>query len=201
MNVLAITGASSFIGKSLLEYLSKKEDIEIRVLIHEGHGNKQLCENNVTRIEGNLLKSETLERFVVKGCTLINLVHLNGRSKEENLEAIFNLAEVSAKVEIKRFIHCSTALVSGWVSNDIIDENTKCNPIGEYEKTKLSVEKLLLEKYKDLFEVVILRPTAVFGPNGKNLLKMANNLNRDKKFTNYIKSCLFNHRKMNLPKP
>lgn len=109
-----------------------------------------------------------------------------------------NLAGACAKVRIKRFIHCSTAVVAGRTPDKVIDENTICNPVNKYEKTKLAVEKSLIEKYGSSFEVVILRPTAVFGPEGKNLVKIANDVRQGNRFINYLKSCLFNDRKMNI---
>ena len=195
---ISVAGSSGFIGNHLLNFLSKRNDVEIRALITEKHERKNFIEDDVTIIEGNLKLPETLNGFVSPGGTVVNLVHLKGRSKDENLKAMNNLAEVCTKNKIKRLIHCSTAVVVGRVPDEIIDENTKPNPRKEYEKTKLSVERLFLNKYGDSFEVVILRPTGVFGPGGQNLLKMANDLSRGKKFKNYLKSCLFNQRKMNL---
>jgi len=61
-----------------------------------------------------------------------------------------------------------------------------------------NIEKYLLTASKDIFEVVILRPTAVFGANGNNLVKLANALLTNWRSVNYFKSCLFNYRKMNL---
>lgn len=43
-----------------------------------------------------------------------------------------------------------------------------------------------------------MRPTAVFGPGGKNLIKLANDLIHSNRVINYLKFCLFNHRRMNL---
>ena len=198
MNIIAITGATGFIGDHLLDQLVHRKDTQLRILIHRNINTKILNRNNIKIIEGDLLKSETLNKFIIPRCTVVNLVYLSGRSKEENLIAIANLAEACAKAKIKRFIHCSTAVVAGRVPNKVIDEKTECNPINEYEITKLAVEKNLLEKYGSSFEVVILRPTAVFGPGGKNLLKLAIDLRQGNRVINYLKSCLFNHRKMNL---
>lgn len=198
MSVIAIAGATGFIGGCLLDYLSCQEGIQIRVLIHRNHSGKILNRNNIIKVEGDIMCPESLSRFITPACTVVNLVFLRGRSKQENLMAIDNLARACAETKIKRFIHCSTAVVSGRVPNQVINEDTACNPINEYEITKLAVEKIILEKYSDLFEIVILRPTAVFGPGGKNLLKLANDLREGNRVINYLKSCLFNTRKMNM---
>ena len=144
------------------------------------------------------MKPESLEGFTVPGCTVVNLAYLGDGSRRENLTAIENLAEASARAKVRRFIHCSTAVITGRVPDDVIDEETKHNPKSEYEKTKLEVEKTLLGRYGNLFELVILRPTAVFGPGGKNLLKLARDLREGNWIINYLKSCIFGYRRMNL---
>ena len=198
MRVIAITGVTGFIGEHLLNQLVRRKGIELRVLIHEKTNKNIMSRNNIKTIEGDLLKFETIKELIVPGCTVINLVYLKECSKQENLCAIANLVEVCAKAKIKKFIHCSTASVAGRVSSETIDENTVCNPWDEYEKNKLAIEELLLEKYGGLFEVAILRPTAVFGAGGLNLMKLANELYSGSRFVNYLKSCLFGSRTMNL---
>jgi nucleoside-diphosphate-sugar epimerase len=198
MSVIAIIGATGFIGGHLLDHLASQEDVELRVLIHEKTNKKIWSCNNIKTIEGDLLKSETLDKLVVTGCTVINLAYMSNCSKQENLSAIANLGNACAKAKIKRFIHCSTACVVGLVPSKTIDENTLCNPVNEYENTKLAIEELLLQKYGGLFEIAILRPTAVFGAGGLNLMKLAKELYSGSRFVNYLKSCLFGSRTMNL---
>lgn len=198
MNVIAVTGANSFIGQHLIRFLLNRKDLQLRVLIHKNNEFNLRNMDKMLIIKGDILQEETLHEFVVPGCTVINLVYLNSCNKQENLAAIENLCRVCARSKIKRLIHCSTAVVAGKVPDKIINENTKCNPANNYEMTKLAIEELLINKYRDKFEIIILRPTAVFGPGGKNLLKLANSVIRGNRVVNYFKSCLFNDRKMNL---
>lgn len=109
-------------------------------------------------------------------------------SKQENTTTIQNIGEACVKVKIKRMIHCSTAIVVGRAHETNVDEDTICHPTDTYTYIKLTVERVLLEKYGDQFETVILRLTAVFGPGGKNLLKLANDLIYGNHITNYFKS-------------
>ena len=85
MNVIAITGATGFIGDHLLDQLVHRKDIQLRILIHKNINNKVLNRNNIKIIEGDLLKSKTLNKFIIPRCTVVNLVYLSGRSKEENV--------------------------------------------------------------------------------------------------------------------
>jgi len=149
-------------------------------------------------VEGDLLKPETLRDLFVPGCAVINLAYLNHSSFRENLAAMENLIENCLEARIQRLVHCSTAVVVGGVPDDVITEVTPCDPNNEYETTKLHIEELLKEKARGHFELAILRPTAVFGPGGKNLLKLADDLTRGNVFVNYLKSCLYDSRRMNL---
>ena len=144
------------------------------------------------------MKFETLQGLLAPGCTVVNLVYLASQSWNDNLMATNNLADACTTAQIKRLIHCSTSVSLGNMPDDEITEETKCNPRSDYEVVKLEIEKLLNEKEYNQFELTILRPAAVFGPRGQNLLKLADNLRESNKLINYLKSCLYNHRRMNL---
>lgn len=194
---VVVTGAAGYIGKHLINDLFYSGNYQLRSLIHKNRFGDD-SHQNVVSIEGDLLNIDTLKRFATTGCTVINLVYLRDRSEKENLLAMDNLGKTCASAGIKRLIHCSTAVVAGRVKERLIDEDTVCRPGTGYERTKLLIENMLIEKYSKYFEVIILRPTAILGPEGQNLIKMANSLMMGNRFINYAKSCLFNNRKMNL---
>jgi nucleoside-diphosphate-sugar epimerase len=198
MQVVAITGASSFIGTHLLERLSLCSDLYLRLLVNRNLNVSLQESNNVSITQGNLLDSETLNGFVETGCIVINLAYLSGRPPDENFAAINNLVEACSKAKIRRLIHCSTALVSGRVSAIRVTENTPNKPLQEYEITKSGIEKIMLEKSDGLFETVILRPTSVFGKGGRNLVQLMDSLLYGNQIVNYLKSCIYQFRRMNL---
>ena len=198
MSTLAITGASGFIGQHLALSLSADHAWEVRILIHENKPEHLIDRKGLVPIVGDLLKPDTLRDLFAPGCTVINLAYLNRQPLSENLDAMESLSENCVKARIKRLVHCSTAVVVGGAPDDVITEETPCNPNSEYETIKFQIEGLLRDKARNHFELVILRPTAVFGPGGKNLLKLANDLTTGSKFVSYLKSCLFDSRRMNL---
>jgi nucleoside-diphosphate-sugar epimerase len=153
---------------------------------------------NVDIIRGDLLRYETLKGLATAGCTVVHLAYLNKGSREDNLTAAENLAELCKTAGVSRLIHCSTAVVCGRVDADRVTENTPLRPLKEYEATKSRLESILLGKGEGYYETVILRPTAVFGRGGKNLLKLADDLRCGSRLANYLKSCLFSDRRMNL---
>lgn len=194
---VAVTGGTGFVGSHLLKELRENEQFKIRVLVHNNCPADILGEYSVDIVSGDLFDPETLNDFPTEGCTVINLVYPHSGLGTEGVVAIDNLGTACVNAKIKRFIHCSTAVVAGRVCENVVDEDTECNPISSYEIEKLAMERLLIEKYSDSFEVIILRPTAIFGPGGKNLLRMAASITRGNRFINYIRSCFYNDRKMN----
>lgn len=193
MNKISVIGASSFIGKHLIHSLSKK-DFNLNALSRDFVKNEA---KNITFFQGNLLQPDTLKECIEKNSIVINLAYLSQSSSNENMLAIKNLAEICAEKKIKRLIHCSTVMVCGDAAPNIVDENSLCYPQTDYEIAKFQIEQMLLT-YQYQFEVVILRPSAVFGPHGKNLLKLANDLKNQNRFIKYLTSCLMHKRKMNL---
>ena len=198
MQVIAVTGASSFIGTHLLELLSLWEDVHLKLLVNRNVSVPIAGSGRVSINQGNMLKPETLNDFVEPGCIVVNLAYLDGRPPEENILAIENLLKSCIKAGVQRLIHCSTAGVVGKVHTHKVTEATDVNPVMEYEATKRRIEKIILEKPKRSFEAVILRPTAVFGRDGKNLIKLADNLRCGNRIMNYLKSCIHQYRRMNL---
>jgi len=198
MKVIAITGASSFIGHHLIRALPSLADVETRFLIHKSRPKELKEGEGIKLIRGNLLQRDSTRALFANDCTVINLAYLHGLPARENLTAMNNLVDNCIEARIQRLVHCSTAVVVGSTRDDIVTEKTRCEPISEYETTKLQIEELLKEKARGLFELAILRPTAVFGPGSKNLLKLAGDLTAGSGFLNYLKSCLYGSRRMNL---
>lgn len=174
-----------------MSLLANRCDIEVRVLVH---CKKAQSHVGITFVEGNLLKPASLDALLSNNCTVINLVYL----AQSNLEAITNLGDACARNKVRRLIHCSTAVVAGRSKNDCVVETTPPHPVSEYQRTKLQIEAILLEMADSKFEVSIVRPTAVFGMGGRNLLKLANELMIGNMWVNYLRSCLFSRRSMNL---
>jgi len=195
--IIAITGANGFIGKRLVASLSKYKNISMRLLVREPFDAINLS-SNITLIQGDLTNLDSLNDFLVPNCIVINLAFIFDAKMDENITATNNLIEVCRDFSVERLIHCSTASVFGRVSEDIVSESTVCKPGTDYAKTKLMIEELIKDGSKDKYEYVNIRPTEVYGSNGKGLIKLINNLMYGNQVLNYIKSCLFNSRAMNL---
>lgn len=193
---IAIIGGTGFIGRHLIDYFLKNNINKI-TLLTRNKKNIKFFNKNVSLVEGNLSSKESLETLTDNQNIVINLAYINS-DLQENINAIEMLAESCIKSGVKKLIHTSTALVTGRVENEIINEETKCNPCNEYEKSKLAIEDKLLSLTKNKIELIILRPTAVFGQGGLNLLKtIESNFNRSRIFSS-LQLMLNSYRPMHL---
>lgn len=199
MQTIAITGASGFIGKRLVLDLACTGNYEIRVLSRNRELAETLFPATVKIVEGSLHDEAAMAELLKPGCTVINLAYQWNGGRSRNLAATDNLVAACRNFSVARLIHCSTAAVTGRVRDNLITEETKCNPVQEYGRTKLEIEQVMLsaaeQKY---FDVAILRPTAVFGIESKSLKKLSSDLREGSQWINYFKSCLFSERRMNL---
>jgi len=196
-NVVAITGAGGFIGKYLVRALSERGNTSLRVLVRKPSDNKKLP-SNVTEIVGDLCSPETLKDFLTPGCTVINLAYSFSAGSDHNIVMIKNLANACKYSKIKRMIHCSTASVYGRVKENIVNEESECNPRSNYGKTKLIIEEMLYAGSRGNYEYVNVRPTAIYGLEGLALIKLIKELVNGNMMKNYARACLFGRRTMNL---
>ncbi|KIC03407.1 hypothetical protein OA88_03275 [Flavobacterium sp. JRM] len=162
--IVAITGATGFIGKLLVNkhvclgdevrILSRKENLHFENL------------NYIQIYRGNLSDKAVLAEFVDKVDVLYHCAaEINDESKMKivNVEGTKNLIDVSIG-KIKHWVQLSSTGVYGPIQVGIISENQPYNPINEYEKTKLKSDLLVLEAgRKNVFTYTLIRPSNVFG--------------------------------------
>ena len=190
----SIIGGTGFIGKHLVDHLIYQEVNSIQVLTRTSNVSNK---SNLKYVKGNFLLPETISNFINKQDIVINLAYIDQNYKA-NMDLINKLIESSLNSGVSKFIHCSSAVVAGRVDIPIITEDTPCNPLSEYEKTKLAIEERLLEKLKGKIELIIIRPTFVFGDGGKNLLKTIHSQSNNSRIINIASVMLNKYRKIHL---
>lgn len=198
MRTVAITGATGFIGRHLLGRLARRRDLALRALTR-GPLDARLPQGpGLQWIRGDLADPGATRALLEPGCELIDLAFPKDWPREKHLEVAAVLAEAGATARIHRVLHCSTAAVAGRAAERVITEETAARPATEYEVTKLAIEETWRARAAGRFELAILRPTAVFGAGGLNLLKLARDLEQGAGLTNYLRSSVFGRRRMNL---
>lgn len=79
-------------------------------------------------------------------------------------EGLLNLLETSVKYRVRKFVYVSSSMVYGDFT-DNVKEDAHCTPQGSYAIMKYMGEQLVKDySRRGLFEHVIIRPSAVYGP-------------------------------------
>jgi nucleoside-diphosphate-sugar epimerase len=196
MPSLVILGASGFLGKALL--CSTDLFGSVKAIVRSIPTNVDVYQKTVTWIEADLTNPSSLIGVLSEGDIVINLAYIPDSDKLKNVTLINNIIEACAFSKVSRLVHCSTAVVVGDIKINHVNELSPCNPVTPYEHTKLALEKRVLSASLRGLDVGILRPTAIVGCDGKNLLKLANSLIHGNQFSNYLKTCVLGKMPMHL---
>ncbi len=90
-----------------------------------------------------------------------------------NATAVKDIIEAAARGGVRRVVHCSTVGVHGDVAHPPAAEDAPLKPGDVYQVTKLEGEDLARDAAARLgIEVTIARPTGIYGPGDRRLLKL-----------------------------
>ena len=90
-----------------------------------------------------------------------------------NAFAVRDLIEAAAAAGVRRVVHCSTVGVHGDVDRPPANEDAPFKPGDVYQSTKLEGERLARDAGARLgIEVTIVRPSGIYGPGDRRLLKL-----------------------------
>jgi dihydroflavonol-4-reductase len=90
-----------------------------------------------------------------------------------NATAVGQLVEAAAAAGVRRVVHCSTVGVHGDVEHPPASEDAPFRPGDIYQETKLEGEDRAREAgARTGIEVVVVRPTGIYGPGDRRLLKL-----------------------------
>jgi dihydroflavonol-4-reductase len=90
-----------------------------------------------------------------------------------NAEAVRTVIHAAKAGGARRVVHCSTVGVHGDVEHPPANEDGPLRPGDIYQETKLEGERVAREAARETgVEVVIARPTGIYGPGDRRLLKL-----------------------------
>src|SRR6266705_6270703 len=173
-----ITGATGFLGSSLVTELLKRQQA-VRILTRDEKKARQQFGSAVTIIAGDITDAVHAQQ-AVDGATAI--YHLAGRLYHPSTPTeLYRQAHVEGtrillkacqeQTQLQRIVHVSTTGVFGVTGEVPTAEDAPCAPTNPYEATKLEGELLALKAYQEQgLPVTVIRPGLVYGPGDIHLL-------------------------------
>lgn len=178
MRVL-VTGATGFTGGHLVRALASGGD-HVRALVRDGGRGRDLAAAGIESVVGDLRDRAALDRAAdgVDVVYHIAAIYRQAGVRQEvyravNAEAVRTVIEAAARGGARRVVHCSTVGVHGDVEHPPADEDAPLEPGDVYQRTKLEGERVARQASKETgTDVVIARPTGIYGPGDRRLLKL-----------------------------
>lgn len=177
MSEILVTGANGFVGSHICEALLDAGHT-VRALVRKTSDLTNITGLKLNLVYGELSDPQSLENAVTGVDFVINNAGLTkaldpdqfDMANRTGTENILRAIE-RRNPKISKFIQISSAAASGpSETNHPRNENDKPMPVTAYGRSKLAGEKAVLS-YKEKFLVVILRPTAIYGPRDKEMLE------------------------------
>ena len=178
MRVL-VTGATGFTGGHLARALRARGD-DVRALVRDPARATELSRVGVELVTGDLRDGGAVDaaaRGVEVVYHIAAIYRQAGLREEEyravNADAVRAVIEAAARGGARRVVHCSTVGVHGDIEQPPANEDAPLRPGDIYQVTKLEGERIAAEAASQAgIQVVVARPTGIYGPGDRRLLKL-----------------------------
>jgi nucleoside-diphosphate-sugar epimerase len=192
---IVLLGAGGFVGQAFVRRAGSRR---LKAVMRKPPKTSDASRPGVTWHAADLASPGSLDGIIDAGDVVVNLVYAGDRTEAENLALLDGVIDAAIRRRAAALIHVSTAVVAGETPEHRVTESTKCVPVTSYQHVKLALETRALQAVGRGLDVAVLRPTAVVGPGGRNLVTLANALLRGSALTNYVRAALFGRRPMHL---
>jgi len=182
--IAVVTGGNGFVGSHLVDLLLT-EGFKVKCIVRKTSNLRWLNGKDVEKYDCGLFDKEKLKDVLKNADYIYHVAGVVKSIKPEgyfkgNVETTKNLMEVAVEVapNLKRFVVISSQTATG-PSNDgiAVDEESECNPITTYGKSKLEEENLS-KTFMDKLPITICRAPAVYGERDTEILIYFNTFNK-----------------------
>jgi nucleoside-diphosphate-sugar epimerase len=181
-----VTGATGFTGGHLARAL-RRQGRDVRAIVRtEDARSSALAAEGIEVYRGDLCDAVALRR-ALGGVDIVYNIGANYRQASAgrddyyavNAAAVATLVELAAATGVRRVVHCSTVGVHGDVEHPPANEDAPLRPGDEYQRSKLEGERVGREAAaRHGVELVIARPSGIYGPGDRRLLKLFRGVSR-----------------------
>jgi nucleoside-diphosphate-sugar epimerase len=173
-----VTGGTGFVGSHLVELLLRR-GFSVTCMVRDPDRLRWLAESKVRLVKGDCSDPESLASAVQN---ISFLFHVAGLTKairsqdfyEVNHQGAKNLLAACSRHNpgLRKFILVSSLAAAGPSPDGRpVTDRDAPRPVSDYGRSKLLAEEETLI-YKDVFPVVILRPSAVYGPRDRDMYEL-----------------------------
>ena len=180
--VALVTGATGFTGGHVARGLAAR-GYDVRALVRPkkvSDTSDTLRRSGITVVPGDLRDRGALADAAAGVDVVYHIAAIYrqaGLSTETyravNATAVGDLIEAAARGGARRVVHCSTVGVHGDVEGPPANEDAPLKPGDVYQETKLEGERVAREAgARTGVGVTIVRPTGIYGPGDRRLLRL-----------------------------
>ncbi|MER8849231.1 MULTISPECIES: NAD-dependent epimerase/dehydratase family protein [Mesorhizobium] len=189
---IVVLGGTGFVGQAFARGWANASARPSRYLLHRSR--PRWLNSGETEIQHVDINDAAQVLDALRGHdVLINLLRPDGsgwyRSVVENLRPSFQESGIT------RCIHASSIDVYSGVEERHVREDTRPQPLAAYEREHLAVESLIRDSFP---ETIVLRFGAVFGPGGRNLVSLAEEMRHAPSWKIALRRSLYGARRMHL---
>ena len=170
MQVL-VTGGTGFVGAHLVRRLLCRGH-QVRSLdINPGLFDEELRRAGATLLTGSVTEAADVDA-AMRGCDLVyhlaspfgDILQPNRAYWDIEVNGTRNILEAAERLGVRRVIHCSTQGVHGIITNPPGNEESPIAPRDYYCYSKVEGERVCQQFIAKGMDIVIVRPTSVYGP-------------------------------------
>jgi len=183
---VVVTGATGFTGGHLARAL-KSRGYDVTAMARGQAAD--LERDGIAVVHGDLAKPETLPAALSRGYDVVyNIAALyrqaglpDGVYRQVNAIGVGQLIEAAAAAGVRRVVHCSTVGVHGDIEHPPANEDAPLAPGDVYQVSKVEGEQVARDAgARTGLEVVIARPSGIYGPGDRRLFKLFGGVARRK---------------------
>jgi dihydroflavonol-4-reductase len=186
-----VTGATGFTGGYLVRSLLER-GYEVAALVRDPLSGSWLHREGVHLVEGDVRDCDAVR----KACRGADLAfHVAAAYREGglgqrhyfdvNVSGTANVLDSCLENGVRRLVHCSTVGVHGETLRPPADEEAPFRPADDYQRSKAEAEEVVWDGWRRArhtggTEMVVVRPTGIYGPGDTRLLKFFRMVTRRK---------------------